>query len=68
VKAASKNKNNEVKKDKLADRGFIPIPNLNDDLDVEVSDQDMGLISEFGGAVSFLNKLDNKGIMRCASY
>ncbi|KAF4615231.1 hypothetical protein D9613_003031 [Agrocybe pediades] len=61
----SKSKSNEPKKEKLADRGFIPIPALDkDDDDVEISDQDMDVLAEFGGAASFLNKLDSKGIMR----
>lgn len=61
MKTSSKAK--EVKKEKAADRGIIPIPNMNDD-DVDVSDQDMEVLAEFGGAATFLHSLDQKGIMR----
>ncbi|KAH9484302.1 Nucleolar complex protein 3-like protein [Psilocybe cubensis] len=63
VKASVKSKSAEPKKEKAADRGVIPIPNLSDD-DVEISDQDMDVLAEFGGAASFLKSLDKKGIMR----
>jgi nucleolar complex protein 3 len=54
-----------VKKDKAADRGTIPIPSANDDnVDVDVSDQDLAVLAEFGESVNFLNKLDRNGIMR----
>lgn len=56
-------KTKDVKKDKAADRGTIPIPSVNDD-NVDVSDQDLTVLAEFGEAVNFLNKLDRNGIMR----
>jgi len=52
-----------VRKEKAADRGTIPIPSANDD-NVDVSDQDLDVLAEFGGAVNFLHKLDHNGIMR----
>ncbi|KAF8959052.1 nucleolar complex-associated protein-domain-containing protein [Flammula alnicola] len=58
-----KGKDKEPKKEKLADRGKIPIPDF-DDVDVEVSDQDIAVLEEFGGAASFLNRLDRNGIMQ----
>jgi len=66
-KALSKGKGQEKepKKEKAADRGIIPIPNLNNDEDTDISDQDIGLLSEFGEAAGFLKSLDRKGIMRC---
>ncbi|KAH6918617.1 nucleolar complex-associated protein 3 [Coprinopsis sp. MPI-PUGE-AT-0042] len=55
--------NNGVKKDKLADRGIIPIPD-NDD-DVNLSDEDIEMLDEYGQeSLGFLQKLDKKGIMR----
>ena len=60
-------KTKDVKKDKAADRGTIPIPSTNDD-DVDVSDQDLAVLAEFGGAVNFLNKLDRNGIMRYSFF
>ena len=51
-------------KEKAADRGFIPIP-VRDDDDVELSDEDLEFFEEYGGAASFLNTLDEKGITRC---
>ncbi|KAJ2916043.1 hypothetical protein MD484_g4375, partial [Candolleomyces efflorescens] len=55
------------RKQKLADRGIIPIP-INDDEaiddDEELSEADAALLDEFGGAVGFLKNLDKKGIMR----
>lgn len=54
-----------MKKDKAADRGIIPIPSANDDnVEVDVSDQDLAVLEEFGESVNFLNKLDRNGIMR----
>jgi hypothetical protein len=52
------------RKEKYADRGFIPVPVDNDD-DVDLSDEDVGMLEEFGGSMGFLTKLDKKGIMRC---
>jgi hypothetical protein len=59
-------KTKDLKKDKAADRGTIPIPSADDD-NVDVSDQDLAVLAEFGGAVNFLNKLDRNGIMRYSS-
>jgi hypothetical protein len=58
------------RKQKLADRGIIPIP-INDDEaidDDELSEADAALLDEFGGAVDFLKNLDKKGIMRCVCH
>ena len=53
------------RKEKFADRGFIPVPVNDEDDDVELSDDDVGMLEEFGGSMGFLTKLDKKGIMRC---
>ena len=58
----------EGKKEKAADRTTITTPNLNDDEDVLLSDQDLDLLGEFGEAAGFLNKLDRTGIMRFVSH
>ncbi len=50
-------------KDKAADRGIIPIPAVIEE-DVELSDEDLDLLEEYGNAASFLNRLDEKGIAR----
>ncbi|KAG6832386.1 hypothetical protein H0H92_002654 [Tricholoma furcatifolium] len=54
----------EKKKEKLADRGTIPIPVTEDADDFELSDQDLEVLREYGGATSFLSSLDTKGISR----
>ncbi|KAF6765174.1 nucleolar complex-associated protein 3 [Ephemerocybe angulata] len=51
------------RKEKFADRGFIPVPENGDD-DDELSDEDTGMLEEFGSSVGFLQQLDKKGIMR----
>lgn len=51
-------------KEKAADRGTIPIPARADDEDLELSDEDMDMLEEYGGAVSFLSHLDEKGITK----
>ncbi|KAI0721691.1 nucleolar complex-associated protein 3 [Cerioporus squamosus] len=51
-------------KERASDRATIPIPNQGDEDDVELSDDDLGMLDEFGGAVSFLRTLDEKGIAR----
>ncbi|KAH9951376.1 nucleolar complex-associated protein 3 [Amylocystis lapponica] len=51
-------------KEKAADRPTIPIPNQVDDEDVELSDEDLDMLEEYGDAVSFLGRLDQKGIAR----
>lgn len=54
-------------KEKAADRGFIPIPQRqDDDNDSELSEEDLELLEEFGQAAGFLTRLDEKGISRCA--
>lgn len=61
-------KTQATKKEKAADRGFIPIPNLfEDDDNIELSDQDMAVLADFGQAAGFLKKLDHRGLMRYAS-
>ncbi|KAG6890726.1 hypothetical protein C0995_005099 [Termitomyces sp. Mi166 len=51
-------------KEKLSDRGTIPIPNADDADDIDLSDQDLDVFKEYGGAASFLTSLDKKGITR----
>ncbi|KAF8894583.1 nucleolar complex-associated protein 3 [Infundibulicybe gibba] len=58
-KAATKPKD----KEKASERRTIPIPNVDDE-DVLVSDQDLDVLETYGGAASFLNALDHKGISR----
>ena len=53
---------------KAADRTTIPIPNVDDDEDILLSDQDLDLLGDFGEAADFLSKLDRTGIMRSVSY
>ncbi|KAF9532946.1 nucleolar complex-associated protein-domain-containing protein [Crepidotus variabilis] len=61
--ASSKGKGS--KKEKAADRGVIPIPNLHYDEDaLDLSDQDMEFLTEFGKGTTFLTGLDHKGLMR----
>ncbi|TFK42615.1 nucleolar complex-associated protein-domain-containing protein [Crucibulum laeve] len=60
---ATKDKS-KAKVEKAADRGIIPIPSLENQQDVDLSDQDMEVLQEFGQAASFLERLDHKGIMR----
>ena len=55
-------------KERASDRATIPIPRQGDQDDVELSEDDLGMLDEFGGAVSFLTTLDEKGIARCVSY
>jgi nucleolar complex protein 3 len=50
-------------KEGAADREVIPIPFLGDD-DVELSEQDRDVFMAYGDAISFLDKLDHKGISR----
>lgn len=53
------------KKKKASDRGIILIPTLNEnDEELELSDQDIGVLSEFGQTAGFLKILDRKGLMR----
>ncbi|KAJ7452460.1 nucleolar complex-associated protein-domain-containing protein [Mycena galericulata] len=50
----------EKGKEKAADRGTIPIPTHDTDGELELSDQDLEVLEEYGGAASFLNALDHK--------
>jgi hypothetical protein len=64
AKGKGKEKEKAPKRERLADSGKIPIPNIQDD-DIELSDQDMEFFEEYSSAaVGFLNKLDRNGIMR----
>ncbi|KAF8077981.1 nucleolar complex-associated protein-domain-containing protein [Lyophyllum atratum] len=54
----------EKGKEKAADRGTIPIPSLDEEDDVDLSEQDLEVLEEYGGAASFLKALDSKGISR----
>ncbi|EAU88570.2 nucleolar complex-associated protein 3 [Coprinopsis cinerea okayama7 len=58
-----KGKAKAPKQERLADRGVIPIP-VDDEEDVELSDEDMEMLDEFGESLGFLQKLDKKGIAR----
>ncbi|KAJ7582746.1 nucleolar complex-associated protein-domain-containing protein [Mycena floridula] len=49
-------------KDKAADRGHIPIP--VDDEDVELSDQDLEVLETYSTGTAFLQRLDRQGISR----
>ncbi|KZT11382.1 nucleolar complex-associated protein 3 [Laetiporus sulphureus 93-53] len=49
-------------KERAADRETIPIP-ANED-DVELSEDDLDMLEEYGSAVAFLSTLDEKGIAR----
>ncbi|KAK7014892.1 nucleolar complex-associated protein 3 [Favolaschia claudopus] len=66
-KTASASKKYTIKpkekgKEKAADRGTIPIPVFDEDL--ELSDQDLEVLQEYGGAASFLGSLDQTAISR----
>ncbi|KAJ6596856.1 nucleolar complex-associated protein-domain-containing protein [Mycena vulgaris] len=54
----------EKGKEKAADRGTIPIPSYESDGELDLSDQDLDVLEEYGGAASFLNALDQTGISR----
>ncbi|KAJ6630767.1 nucleolar complex-associated protein-domain-containing protein [Mycena sp. CBHHK59/15] len=54
----------EKGKEKAADRGTIPIPSFESEGEVDLSDQDLEVLEEYGGAAAFLNTLDQKGISR----
>ncbi|KAI0831218.1 nucleolar complex-associated protein-domain-containing protein [Trametes gibbosa] len=51
-------------KERAFDKPTIPIPTQIEDEDVELSDDDLDMLDEYGGAVSFLKTLDEKGIAR----
>ncbi|KAG6911501.1 hypothetical protein DXG01_014575 [Tephrocybe rancida] len=54
----------EQGKEKLADRGIIPIPEDDAADDIDLSNQDLEVFEEYGGGASFLGSLDRKGISR----
>ncbi|KAI0064596.1 nucleolar complex-associated protein 3 [Artomyces pyxidatus] len=62
--ASSKGESKAKGKDYAFDRPTIPIPQLNDDEDSDLEEQDIQLVEEYGGAVAFLQSLDEKGISR----
>ncbi|KAI1795955.1 nucleolar complex-associated protein 3 [Ganoderma leucocontextum] len=51
-------------KERAFDRATIPIPTQVNEDDLDLSEDDMGMLEEYGGAVSFLHSLDEKGIAR----
>ncbi|THH12644.1 hypothetical protein EW146_g7505 [Bondarzewia mesenterica] len=51
-------------KERAFKRETIPIPNQGAEYEPELSDQDFELLDEYGAAVSFLDRLDEKGIAR----
>ncbi|KAI0736984.1 nucleolar complex-associated protein 3 [Fomitopsis betulina] len=61
-KPSTKPKAKAKGKEKAADRGTIPVPTVDDDVDL--SDVDLEAFEEFGDAIGFLSKLDEKGITR----
>ncbi|KAH8099477.1 nucleolar complex-associated protein 3 [Cristinia sonorae] len=64
-KSAPANGKKKVKgKERLRDRGFIPIPSREEDDGSDVSGDDMGFLEEYGSAAGFLSRLDEKGIAR----
>lgn len=65
VTGKGKEREAEPKKIKLADRGIIKIPEYDDEDDLELDEEDMAALEEFGGAAGFLKNLDRNGIMRC---
>ncbi|KIY50892.1 nucleolar complex-associated protein 3 [Fistulina hepatica ATCC 64428] len=53
------------KKEKAADRKFIPIPDADDgDSDTKLSDQDIEAVEEYGNSMAFLGRLDKIAISR----
>ena len=52
-------------KQRAFQRKIIEVPRGNSDLEEnELSDEDLGIIKQFGAGVSFLQTLDEKGISR----
>jgi nucleolar complex protein 3 len=52
-------------KGRAADRGYIEVPGNHGDADTEdgdLSEEDAGLLEEFGDGAGFLNTLDRRGI------
>ncbi|EMD38522.1 hypothetical protein CERSUDRAFT_73003 [Gelatoporia subvermispora B] len=66
--AVSGNKRSTAKakgKEKASERATIPIPAVQaNDEEAELSEEDLDLLEEYGTAVTFLNRLDEKGIAR----
>lgn len=53
-------------KQRAFQRTIIEVPRDNFDLEEhELSDEDLGVIKQFGAGASFLQTLDEKGILRC---
>jgi nucleolar complex protein 3 len=59
-------KPNAKGKETASDRKIIPIPVQPEDFedDSALSEQDLEIFEEYGGSVTFLNKLDQNGIAR----
>jgi hypothetical protein len=55
-------------KEKAADREIIPIPVRGDGDEIELSDEDLDMLEDYGGAISFLSHLDEKGISKYVRY
>jgi nucleolar complex protein 3 len=67
VKAGSK-ASKAKGKDHAYDRLIIPIPTKDgDEEDSTLDEEDTGFMDEYGSAVQFLSKLDEKGIARCVA-
>ncbi|KAG2349941.1 nucleolar complex-associated protein 3 [Suillus weaverae] len=50
-------------KERAADRGYIEVPGNHGDIEnSDLSEEDAGLLEEFGDGAGFLNTLDRKGI------
>lgn len=64
TKPSTKTKGVAKKKDAIKETIDIPDIDVEDEEGV-LSDQDMDLLDTYGGAVTFLDSLDRKGISRC---
>ncbi|KAH7916052.1 nucleolar complex-associated protein-domain-containing protein [Hygrophoropsis aurantiaca] len=64
ISQKSKNLVRSKGKEKASDRQFISIPGVagDDTADSDLSDEDVGLLEEFGDAAGFLSTLDQKSI------
>ncbi|EIN07402.1 NOC3p-domain-containing protein [Punctularia strigosozonata HHB-11173 SS5] len=64
-KTAAKNIKAKAKgKERAADKKTIPIPEAGDEDEIELSDEDLDMLEEFGDAAGFLGHLDKAGIAR----
>lgn len=63
-KKRQSSKTKDKGKAKAAAKEIIPIPAQNNDEDVELSEEDLDVFEEYGPALAFLNRLDEKGIAR----